>query len=167
MAEKDKVYSSKIKYEGVFDFKAFYKFCHQWLTEETSLSVTEEEYSEKIKGDAKEIDVKWKGKKDISDYFGFETGVSFKILNLKNVEVNQGGRKIKSNEGSVELKMTSNIVRDPQGKFETTPFMKFVRGIYEKWVINARISEIEEKIDGDSDKFLTQAKAWLDLEGKK
>jgi len=65
------------------------------------------------------------------------------------------------------LSIKGTLVRDYDGKFETTAFRKFLRAIYEKWVIASRITEYEDKIAGACDEFLEQAKAYLDLEGKK
>ena len=55
MPEKDTIFSSNIKYSGVFGFQGFYQFCYEWLTEETGLDIMEDKYEEKIKGDKKEI----------------------------------------------------------------------------------------------------------------
>ena len=54
-----------------------------------------------------------------------------------------------------------------EGKFEKGAFRKFLRSIYEKWVIPARIEQYEEKLIGDCDEYLAQAKAFLALEGKR
>ena len=69
--------------------------------------------------------------------------------------------------GEIEIKVSGILVRDYQGKFEKDATRKFLRGIYEKWVIPARIEHYEDKIIGQCDEFLSQAKAYLDLEGKK
>lgn len=167
MAEKDKIFSSKIKYGGIFSFKDFYKFCYDWLTEETGLNVAEEEYSEKLNGDSKNIEIVWKGEKKMNDYFKFEVKISFRITNLKKVEITQGKTKIQSNKGSVNVKVGGSLVKDYEGKFETTAFKKFLRGIYEKAVIPSKIEQFEDKLVGDCDEFLSQAKAYLDLEGKR
>ncbi|MBS3071306.1 hypothetical protein J4407_03335 [Candidatus Pacearchaeota archaeon] len=167
MAEKDTVYSSKIKYSGVFSFKDFYKFCYEWLTEETGLTITENKYSEKISGDSKSIEIKWSGTREMTDYFKIEADVSFMVMGLTKVEVNENGKKIETNKGTVQLGIKSSLVRDYNGKFETTAFNKFLRGVYEKWVIPSRINEFQGKISSDSDEFLAQAKAYLDLEGKR
>ncbi len=166
MAEIDKIFSSKIKYNGVFSFKDFYKFCHNWLTDETGLDISENKYAEKLSGDSKDIEVEWTCTKKVTDYFQFKINVSFKISPLKNVEINQGGKKIKTNEGSVEVKVSGNLIRDYDGKFEKDAFKKFLRSIYEKWIITGRINQMEEKLVGSCDEFLGQAKAYLDLEGK-
>ena len=168
MAEKDTIFSSKVKYNGIFSFRDFYKFCYEWLTEETGIDpLAEEKYEEKIKGDTKEIVVEWKGEKELTDYFKFEIGVSFELKNLKEVEISQKGAKIRTNDGSVKISVKGVLVRDYKGKFEMSAFNKFLRGIYEKWVITSRVEEYKGKIAGYCDEFLSQAKAYLDLEGKK
>jgi len=167
MAETETVFSSKIKYGGVFSFKDFYKFCYDWLAEETGLNMEESAYGEKISGDSKEIRIEWKGDKKLTDYFRFDIKVEFLILGLKNVEISQGGAKIKSNNGSIEVKVKGILVSDFQGKFDTSSFKKTLRGIYEKWIIPSRVTEFENKIAGDCDEFLGQAKSYLDLEGKR
>ena len=167
MAEKDTIFTSTIKNAGIFNFKGFYLFCHEWLTEETELDLTEKKYEEKIKGDEKDIIIDWIGVRKLTDYFRLDMKVKFTVRSMKDVEVSQNGINIKTNEGSVKVKVQGILVRDYDGKFETTVFKKFLRSIYEKWVITSRIEEMEGKIVEESDKFLNQAKAYLDLEGKK
>ncbi len=167
MPEKDTIFSSKIKYNGIFLLSDFYNFCYDWLKEETGLDISEDKYTEKLSGDSKEIKIKWTGTRKVTDYFKFEIELEFKIVGLTNVEINQDNKKIKTNKGSVELKIKGTLIRDYQGKFETTAFKKFLRSIYEKWVITSRIEQFEEKLVKDCDEFLSQAKAYLDLEGKR
>ncbi|MCK4552977.1 hypothetical protein KAT80_02130 [Candidatus Pacearchaeota archaeon] len=167
MAEKDKIFSSSMKYRGIFSFKDFYKFCYDWLTEETDLDISEDKYSEKLIGNSKDIDVKWTGERKVTDYFKFEIKVEFQIRKLTEVEIEQGGAKVKTNQGEVKAKVTGTLIRDYDGKFEKDAFRKFLRSIYEKWVIKSRIDQFEEKLFGDCDEFLGQAKAYLALEGKR
>jgi len=168
MAEKDKVYSSKIKYNGIANFPDFYKFCFDWLKDETGFSnLAEEKYSEKLSGDSKNIDIEWSGSRDLTDYFKFEVKAVFKIIGLTEVEINDNGKKIKTNKGSIELSIKGTLVRDPKGNFEKSPFLKFLRGRYEKFVIPERVKEFQDKVAGDCDEFISQAKSYLDLEGKK
>ena len=167
MAEKDTIFSSKIKYTGIFSFKDFYLFCYNWLTDETDLVISEDKYSEKISGDSKNIDIEWDGERKVTDYFKFNIKVAFKVIALTEVEIQQNGSKIKTNKGKVEISTKGILVRDYEGKFETNAWQKFLRAIYEKWVIPSRIIEFENKIAEDCDEFLNQAKAYLDLEGKR
>ena len=167
MSEKEIVFSSKIKYDGIFSFKDFYKFCYEWLMEEVGFEVAETKYKEKLAGTSKNIDIEWKCESKVTDYFKFEGKVTFVIKDLIDVEATQGGAKIKSNKGSIEIGVKGTLIRDYNGKFETTAFKKFLRSIYEKWVIASRIEQFEDKLASDLDEFLAQAKSYLDLEGKK
>ena len=167
MTEKEKIFSSNIKYTGFFPFSSLYKFCYEWLTEETGLDISENKYSEKLSGDSKNIEVEWTGTAEVTDYFKFQVKVSFTITGLKNVETPQGNKKIKTNQGQVKITTKGILLRDYKGKFETSALQKFMRSIYEKWVIPSRIEQFEEKLAQDCDEFLNQAKAYLDLEGKK
>lgn len=167
MSEEETVFSSKIKYNGIFSFKDFYKFCHDWLTEETGLDIVETKYDEKLSGDSKEIEVEWAGEKEINDYFKFKSKIGMKIKGLTKVEINQGGVKVSTNSGSIEVSIKGVLIKDYDGKFETSAFKKFLRAIYEKWVIPSTIDSFGEKIISGCDEFLSQGKAYLDLEGRK
>jgi hypothetical protein len=167
MAEKEKIFVSKMKFTGVFKFGDFYQFCYDWLRDETQLIITEKKYSEKIVGDGKNLEIEWNGTRELTDYFKLEVDVKFRILNLKDVEISEGGRKMKMDSGILEMDIKGTLVRDYKGKFEKNWFQKFIRAIYEKGVISARIEQFQEKINSDCDEFLAQAKAYLDLIGKR
>jgi len=168
VGEKDQIFVSKIKYDGVFSFKDFYKFCYDWLADEIEFTVIEEaKYSEKIVGNSKNIDVEWKTLKKISDYFRFDAKIEFKILGLSKVELNQGGAKVSSNKGSVEVKVKGILVKDYNGKFEKSATKLMWRSIYEKLINPHRVEQMENMVAGKMDEFLGQAKAFLDIEGKK
>ena len=167
MAEKNIVFSSKVKYEGIFSFGDFYKFCYDYLMDELGFHVAEGKYAEKVIGDKKEIVVEWSGKAIVNDYFKYELKIVFTIFNLSNVEVEQGGRIIKTNKGEVEVKVIGVVMTDYKGHYETKPILRFIRDVYEKWVIPSRVEKIEDKLISGCDEFLGQAKSYLDLEGKK
>jgi len=167
MAESETVFSSKISYGGIFSFKDFYKFCYDWLKDETGMIPSENKYDEKITGDTKNIGVEWKASKVVTDYFKFEIEVKIKVGGLTSVEITQGGAKINTNKGSVNVDVKGNLIRDYQGKFEGTAFKKFLRSTYEKWIIPSRVEEYKGKLAQNCDELLAQTKAYLDLEGKK
>lgn len=167
MADKKDVFNSKIKYEGVFSFKDFYQFCYDYLANEKGFENIEESgYKEKIKGNEKEIEVEWNDKKKFNDYFLHQLKVEFKIKQLKDVEVQQGGKKVKTNQGEIEVKAKGTLVSDYLGKYEVSPFLRFLRSVYEKWIIPETYDQVKDKLISACDDFLSQAKAFLDLEGK-
>ncbi len=167
MVEKDRIFVSKMKYEGIYNLKEFYRFCYDWLKDETGLLLMEDKYKEKIKGEGKDVEIVWTGIREVTDYFKFEVKVEFRILGLTEVEITQNGKKVKTNKGSVEVGVKGSVCRDYKGKFEKNAFQKFLRGIYEKSVIPSRIEHFHELLIEDCDEFLSQAKAYLDLAGRR
>lgn len=167
MTEEEQIFSSSVKNTGLFQFSEFYNFCYRWLTEETDLDISEDKYKEKLSGNAKFINIEWTGTKKVTDYFKFKVKVEIIIENLTDVEVMKDNVKMKSNKGAVQVKVRGILVRDYKGKFESTATRKFMRSVYEKWIIASRIEQFEEKLFGKCDEFLSQVKAYLDLEGKR
>jgi hypothetical protein len=169
MAEEETVFqSSKVSYTGIFSFKDFYAFCYNWLRDETQISeFSEDKYSEKLAGDAKNIDIEWTGTRNLTDYFRFKIKVTFTIKNLVQVKVKKEGVEMDTNKGIVDLKVKGIIVKDYQNKFEMTAFKKTLRGFYEKYIIQPAVKEFKGKIAADCDEFMTQAKSFLDLEGRR
>jgi len=165
MSEKDKVFDSKIKQTSVFDFKEFYKFCYTWLADE-EYDITENTYSEKVTATGKEVEIDWAAERKVSDYFKFVIKVNWRILGMVDVEVQKNNTKVKMNKGQVEVKVSAYIQKDYENRWEKNPFLKFLRGVYDKWIIKERIKQYETKIFGEADEFVSQAKGFLDLEGQ-
>ncbi len=166
MAEKDTIFKGKVQKKGIFDFKEFYKFTYDWLCGE-DYKVIEKKYSEEITGDSKKIEIKWEAKKKISDYFRFMIKADWKVINLKDIEVQREGRKIKMNSGEPEIKVTGILVKDYEHRWEDQPFWKFLRGIYDRYIIKSRIEEYQDKIKEETEEFIAQCKSFLALEGKR
>jgi hypothetical protein len=168
MTEKEDVYSTKIKYNGIFNFRTFYKFCYDWLVDETGISnLGEIKYAEKLTGTQKDVDFEWKGSVKFDDYFKKEYVITFKIIAIAPVEITQGGAKIQTNKGALEMKVKGTIVTDYDGRYDSSSFRKFLRDIYDKWIVGKTKDRVEDKIVEDCNEFVEQAKAYLDLEGKK
>lgn len=165
MAEKDTQFSGKIKQKGIFDFKKFYNFAYDWLRDE-GYKVQEKNYTEEITGDSKKIEIKWIAKKKISDYFQFIIQTDWLILNLKNVEVQKEGKKVKMNSGEPELKIKGILIKDYEHRWEDMPFFKLLRGIYDRYIIKSRVESYEDKIIDETEEYIAQCKSYLTIEGK-
>ncbi|MEM3113511.1 MAG: hypothetical protein QXI33_03770 [Candidatus Pacearchaeota archaeon] len=166
MAEKDKIIEQKVRYNGFFDFKETYQFVYRYMVEE-GYDVEEQKYVENVAGDSKNIEVIWVASKKISDYFKNEVKFSWRVLGLKSVEVDKSGQKLKMNMGSIEIKITGNLVKDWESTWENNPTMKFLRGVYDKYIIEGRIKKYEKKLFDDVNDTTEQIKAFFAIEGMK
>jgi len=166
MAEKDKIIEQKVKHVGLFDFKETYQFLYRWFIDE-GYDVEEQKYIEEVTGDSKKIEIIWVNTKKISDYFKNEVKLGWRVIGMKTIEVDRGGQKVKINTGSIEIKFTGNLIKDWEGTWENNPMMKFLRGVYDKYIVEGRIKKYEDKLFKDTNEIMEQAKAFFALEGIK
>jgi hypothetical protein len=165
MPEKDNIYKGKIKQAGLFSFKDLYSFAYDYLLEE-DYDLTEKSYTEKITGDSKQIELRWDAVKKVSDYFKFQIKMDWQILGMKEVEVEREGKKIKTNSGSIEIKFSAYLIKDHEARWEENAFFKFLRGVYDRFIIRQRVDKYEQKLIGETLDIINQCKSFLVIEGR-
>lgn len=166
MAEKEKVFETKIKSTGFFDFKEVYSFVYTLLSD-LEYSVEEKGYTEKTKGDQKELEVNWVAKRKVSDYFRFLIKVDIKTFRMTSAEVVKDGVKTSTNKGDFEIKFVAVLEKDYESRWENTAFVKFLRGVYEKYVIRGTIDSYSGMLEDEAVSLSNQTKALLDFMGKR
>lgn len=166
MPEKNKVFGEKIKHTGIFDFKDLYGFCFEWF-DENDYIVEEEQYIEKKKTDEKDVEIQWRAWKKVTDYFKFEIKLYWRILGMRDVEIVENGKKKKVNNAFVEIKFTGTLIRDWEGKWEGNAFQKFLREVYNKFLIRDRIEQMEDKLFEDCTELVDQIKAYFSVAGRR
>ncbi len=166
MAEKEQIIQEKLDYSGIFDFKSFYSYAHSWFIEE-NYGVVEEKYSEKVSGNSRDILIEWMASKRLSDYFKIEIKIKFEIKDLTDVEVEIDGQRKKMNKGKVKGDIKGLIVKDPDSKWDSTPFSRFMRDTYNKYIIPGRIRSIEGIIGHAVTSFKEELKSFLEISGRR
>ena len=66
--------------------------------------------------------------------------VEFEVKELVDVEVEIDGKKKKMNKGKVSVDIKGDLVKDPESKWDVTPFYRFLRDLYGKYIIPGRTS---------------------------
>ncbi|MCK5321185.1 hypothetical protein KAJ38_01280 [Candidatus Pacearchaeota archaeon] len=165
MAEKKEVYKQKLKQKGYWNYVDLYNFCFDWLKDE-GYNVKEKEYVEKLSSFGKEIMLKWVASKKVTDYFKNEIEVNWHILGMKDAEVEQDGKKVSTNKGEVGIVIKATLVRDYEERWEDKPIWKFLRGIYEKYVIRTTVDEYEDSLEDKAKEYLKDMKAFLQIGGR-
>jgi len=165
MSEKDQIFAEKMKYTGIWNFGEVYRFIYDWFVDR-GYKVVEKGYTEKIKADGKELEIRWEAKKKISDYFRFVIKANWLILGMTEIEAQKEGAKVKMNKGYIEIKFTAILEKDYEHRWENTAFIKFLRGVYDRYIIRGRIDSYEDKLLEETDEVIAQAKSLLAIEGK-
>jgi len=166
MVEKDRIIEQKVAYDGIFDFKETYSFLYTLLIDGEYI-VEEKSYSEKSKPDSKEIEVSWDAKRKVTDYVRYHLKISWRILGLKEIEVMRDGKKIKANSGKLEIKIAGFLETDYENKWEATAFFRFLRGVYDKFIINTTLEKYEDGLFEEVEESVNQMKTFLVLEAKR
>lgn len=166
MAEKELVLKEKLEHSGLMDFPGLYSFLHSWLKDE-GYGVTEERYAEKVSGAARDLLIEWKAGKMLSDYFKMEHKIKFEAQGLTEVEVEIDGKRKKMNKGKLVFELTGGLIKDPDSKWEATPANRFMRDVYNKYVIPARVEAMRDKVRADIRNLKEMTKEFLDLYAKR
>lgn len=166
MVEKDNVIKEKVKHSGLGDFKGAYKYAREWLQKE-NFEVTEDSYSEKVSGNAKEIEIEWTANRKLTDYYKAVLKFKWRVLGLVDVEVEVDGKRKTMNkfvELSIEVKGV--LEKDYDSKWENSSMQKFFKDVYNKYVVIERTRQKEDQVRGAVIDFKEEMKAFLELTGR-
>ena len=167
MVELDQLLKSKVKHSGIFDFKETYRILWEWLVDQ-GYDINEKNYKEVLgAGNAREIEIEWDAVRKVSDYFRNEIKVNWHIIGMTSVEVEIDGVKQKMNKGQFELEAKCILQKDYDDRWTSNPFYKFLRTLYDRYIIPARRDQYEGKLIGEMDEFIAQCKSFLALIGKR
>jgi hypothetical protein len=163
MVELDRLFKTKVKNKGVFDFKESYRVLYDWFMEQGYV-LNEKSYKETVgPGGEKEIEIEWLALRQISDYFRFRMEVKWHIIGMKDAEVEIDGVKRKMNSGLFEVGFESILEKDYEHRWEKNPFLKFLRTLYDRYLIQSRIEGYEGKLLTEMDDLIAETKAFLSL----
>jgi hypothetical protein len=165
MAERDNVFKQALKQKGFFSYSDLYNFCYNWFKDHR-YKLFEESYTEKLQSNGKEIVIEWSAKKKVSDYFKEEIKVKWHILGLTDAEVMIGDKKEKTNKGEIKIAVAADLIRDYEENWDKTAFYKFMRGIYDKYIIRNTKDLYEDRLGEAALNFFEDTKAFLNMEGK-
>ena len=165
MAEKKEVLKQVVKHIGFFHFRDLYNFCYEWIKDEGYM-IAEDQYTEKLSADGKELIIVWTAKKKVSDYFMNIIILKWHILRMTDAEVEINGKKQKTNKGEVKITFTGELVRDYEKRWEDNPFYKFLRGFYDRYIIRTTMDKYEDQLEDKTKEYINQVKSFLVLEGK-
>ncbi len=135
---KDKVVPKlKITHKGIFDLGDLYKNIKGWLEYngfgDEEKNFQEASYTERIKGESKQIESMWVAQKNVDDYFGLTIELTFAIVGLVDVEIEKEGKKIKSQKGELNVTLKADLLKN-----HSEDWSPFMASLYENLVAKER-----------------------------
>jgi len=164
-ADEVKIVSGlKLKWNGVFNLSDLYQKTKMWLDYEgygdEKKNFKEERYIERVKPGGKQLEIVWKGEKNLSDYFSNVIQVNFQFLGLNDIEMQQDGKKKKMQKANVTIEFNASLIKNRQGKWPRDSLMK---KIYEKFVVRKRIEGYSIDFYNQIYSFHNEVKTYLNL----
>lgn len=162
MASKSNVYKESVKKVGYWNYKDFYNFCFGWL-KDNGYKVKEDDYTEKNSDIGKEIILSWDASKKVTDYFKYTISLKWHILGMVPIEIERAGKVEKTNKGEVKIDITADVVKDYDNKWEAKPYVKIMRGFYDKYIMNTTSDLYSDRLVDDVKELINQIKSFLEL----
>jgi len=164
MPEETKVAGpSKVKYAGVFDLKGFYKLLYDILAVTLKYTVEEEKYKEKVDSGGKLLEIRWRAEKKVDDYTLFIIEVNIFITGLTPVTVERDGVETKANKGDIEVTFKCKLQTDYEGRWESSPILKFLKGVYDTYLYRSTFENWKKKIYEEMYTAQNEIKAFFNL----
>ena len=139
MAEKKKLTSINFVYEGIFSMKDFFRLLDFWLRDKF-FDKQEQKLEEFVNPDgSKQIEIEFQPWKKFSDYHKCVLKIEMMVHNFRNIEVDVNGKKLKLNQGKIEIKFTGYLWVDWQGHWtiqKKKPMLYFVRDLWDRYIYN-------------------------------
>ena len=165
MTQKKEVYREKFKQTGYWNYKELYDLAFTYL-KDTQYKLKEDLYNEKLSANGKEVIIMWTAEKKVTDYFLYQIKMEWHILGMKDAEVEIDGKKVSTNKGEVEIVFKANIIKDYEKRWEDKPLWKFLRGVYERYIIRETVDEFEDDLEDEMKDMIKILKGFLRIPGR-
>ena len=163
MAERTLVIDHlKFSYEGLFSAPELYNLISGWFFEK-GWDWYERMNEEIITSSGKQIRLVLEPWKSSSDYYKLIIVIHLNMIDVKEIEVEQNGEKLKLNHGVVRITFDGYVVSDRKGKWNKKPFYWFFSQILERYFFRHHYEKLETWVKSDVDDLYHKIKDYLNV----
>ncbi len=161
MAEKILVIDHlKFSYEGLFNAAELYNVISSFFFEK-GYDWLEKLNEEQVMPEGKQIRVILEPWKNISDYYKITTRIKLNYTDLKEVEVEQEGQKLKLQHGVVRITFDAYVITDRKSEWARKPFFWFLSIMANKYFFKEHFEKAQTWITSDIDDLYNKIKTYL------
>ncbi len=152
----------RLGYEGIFNITELYQLIDQFFKEK-GFDKKELRNVEMVKPDGKYIEIELMPWKKITDYARHIIRVEMKLFNVKEVEIERDGRKVRMNTGRVNFVIDAYLQTDWESKWETRPLYFFIRTMVDKFIYKSYTNLYEGLLVETTNQLYSLLKSFLNL----
>jgi len=163
MAEKKLVVDQvRLNYSGLFSVTDLYQLVDNWLRE-YAYDKYEKKNEEIVTPAGKDIILELRPWMKITDYAKNEIRIRMFMKDVKEVEVEKDGAKIKLNQGDIQIILDGYTVTDYENRWESKPVFVFLRTVFDKYIFKFYTDRFENVLIEDVNHLHMTMKSFLNL----
>ncbi|MBW2981873.1 hypothetical protein KY343_03265 [Candidatus Woesearchaeota archaeon] len=149
MSEKKLVIDQlKLTFEGIFDLNGLYRTIDSWFYEKNYDKWEKKNY-EQVMPTGKDIEIEMLPWKKTTDYFKNIIKIRMRFTNIKDVEIEKQGVKLRLNQGKVMMIFDGYLESDYDQKWEDKPMFFLLRTLFDKYVFRSYFTKFEKWLVND------------------
>jgi len=156
------VIEERINYEGLFSIDEVHKLITEYL-QKRHYDLYDKLQSEAVRPEGKDIDIQMEPEKNIDDYTAFLIKIRIFCTHLKDVTVEQDGRKRRLNDGKVQIVFDAFLRTDYQHRMASKPVYHVLKTIFDKYIFKTSTAKHEQALKDDVAHLKDQVANYLNL----
>ncbi len=163
MVEREVIVSKQeIVHEGLFSATELYNLIDEYL-EGIQYDKHELKNIESVRESGKYIEIEMEPHRKINDFVEYKIHLKMVMEELKEIFVEKGKRKIKTNKGRVRLIFEAFLETDYEGRWEDRPSFYIIRALFNKFLYASQREKYGAELKQDLMHLITNIKAYLNL----
>lgn len=150
----------KLSFVGMFDENSLFKSLYGFLMSRNYFVIIKEQ-TEAIRPSGRIMEYEWQAFRDITFYVKYMIGVEFKIARGAEVLAEERGSKKSRLNAEMEIRIKSAMMKNYNNTFPNTKFGKYLRELYEKYIMKDELKKWEDKLEEESLEFMREVKRLL------
>jgi hypothetical protein len=152
----------KLSYEGLFNIHELYNLIDRWFREK-GFDKRERRNQEIVRPNGRYIELLLEPWKKITDYARHIIRVEIRMLNIKDVVVEQDGKHHNMQSGKVNITFDGYLDTDYEDRWEQKPFYFFIRTLFDKFVYRTYSAQFEDLLAENVAQLHQAIKSFLNL----
>jgi len=152
----------RVTYEGLFNALDLYTIIDEFL-EDKGYDKREKKNIERVTKDGKYIELWLEPWKKLTDYAKSVILVRIIMSEVKEVEIEKEGVKVKMNQGKIQFVFDAYLETDYENRWEMKPIFFFLRTIFDKFIFKSYMIGYRNEIRSDANQLIVTIRSYLNL----
>ena len=140
-----------VKHRGFFDYSKLLQAIRQWYVSDDYDVLNMPMYKQKFPTTTGvEHEFKIHGEKNVTEYVRFHMDIFMRVYNMRDIEIIHEGKKMKLQDGQVQIEVIPKLELDWQKRFSgPPPWKKFLAALdefYRNYIIKYKIADYWEDL---------------------